>query len=45
MWVIGFIEGIVYLMKSKVEFRHTYVNGRRGWFWLVESRKIRTHRL
>lgn len=32
MWVIGFIEGIVYLTKSEVEFRNTYVNGRRGWF-------------
>lgn len=31
-WVIGIIEGIVYLTKSDEEFVRTYLEGRRGWF-------------
>ncbi|MAX26450.1 MAG: hypothetical protein CMJ19_18305 [Phycisphaeraceae bacterium] len=32
MWVIGIIEGIIYLTKSDEEFVATYVNGKKGWF-------------
>lgn len=32
MWVIGLIEGIVYLTKSDEEFVATYIEGRKGWF-------------
>ncbi len=35
LWIpptIGFIEGIVYLMKSDQEFYDTYQAGRRPWF-------------
>ena len=31
-WVIGFIEGILYLSKSDSEFAATYVTGKREWF-------------
>ena len=30
--IIGFIEGIIYLVKSDEEFQATYVIGRKGWF-------------
>jgi TM2 domain-containing membrane protein YozV len=32
MWVIGLIEGIMYLTKSQREFEQTYVYNRKGWF-------------
>ncbi len=32
MWIIGLIEGIMYLTKSDEEFVATYVNGKKGWF-------------
>ena len=32
MWVIGLIEGIMYLTKSDEEFVKTYVEGRKSWF-------------
>jgi TM2 domain-containing membrane protein YozV len=32
MWVIGLIEGIIYLTKTDDEFVRTYVDGRREWF-------------
>lgn len=32
MWVIGLIEGILYLTKSDDEFVRTYILGRREWF-------------
>ncbi|MCX8091997.1 MAG: TM2 domain-containing protein [Verrucomicrobiae bacterium] len=32
MWVIGLIEGIIYLSKSDADFVRTYVDGRREWF-------------
>lgn len=32
MWIIGLIEGILYLTKSDEEFVRTYVDGRREWF-------------
>lgn len=32
MWVIGLIEGILYLTKPDEEFVATYVTGRKGWF-------------
>ncbi len=32
MWVIGLVEGIIYLTKSDEEFIRTYVEGRKGWF-------------
>jgi len=31
-WVIGLIEGIIYLTKSDEEFVRTYVDGRKEWF-------------
>lgn len=31
-WVIGLIEGIIYLTKSDEEFVRTYVDNRREWF-------------
>ena len=31
-YIIGFIEGIIYLCKSDEEFVRTYVTGRREWF-------------
>ena len=32
MWVIGLIEGILYLTKSDEEFVNTYVTNKKGWF-------------
>ena len=32
MWVVGVIEGIMYLTKSNAEFRATYLEGRKEWF-------------
>lgn len=32
MWIIGLIEGIVYLSKGDEDFVRTYVDGRREWF-------------
>lgn len=32
MWVIGLIEGIIYLTKSDEEFIKTYVEGKKDWF-------------
>ncbi len=31
-WVIGIIEGIMYLTKSDEEFVATYIKGHKGWF-------------
>jgi TM2 domain-containing membrane protein YozV len=32
MWVIGLVEGIIYLTKSDDEFDEIYVQGDKGWF-------------
>ena len=32
MWTIGFIEGVIYLTKSHVEFNQTYVSSKKPWF-------------
>lgn len=32
MWIIGLIEGIMYLTKSDEEFVATYIEGKKGWF-------------
>lgn len=32
MWIIGLIEGIMYLTKSDEEFAATYIEGSKGWF-------------
>ena len=32
MWIIGIIEGIIYLTKTDDDFVRTYVDGRREWF-------------
>lgn len=32
MWVIGLIEGIIYLTKSDEEFSQTYILNKKGWF-------------
>ena len=32
MFIIGLIEGIVYLTQSDSEFENRYVNNHRGWF-------------
>lgn len=32
MWIIGLIEGIIYLTKSDDEFVRTYVDGKKAWF-------------
>lgn len=32
MAIIVFIEGIIYLTKSDVEFQEIYVNSKKGWF-------------
>jgi len=32
MWIIGLIEGILYLTKTDEEFVRTYVDGRKEWF-------------
>jgi len=31
-WIIGLIEGIIYLTKSDEEFVKTYVENKKGWF-------------
>ncbi len=31
-FIIGLIEGIVYLTKSDEDFVATYVTGKKGWF-------------
>jgi TM2 domain-containing membrane protein YozV len=31
-WIIGLIEGIIYLTKSDEEFIATYITGKKGWF-------------
>ncbi|MDA8969216.1 TM2 domain-containing protein [Akkermansiaceae bacterium] len=31
-WLIGLIEGIIYLTKSDEEFRQTYVTNKKAWF-------------
>jgi TM2 domain-containing membrane protein YozV len=32
MYIIGIVEGIIYLTKSDQEFRETYIDGTREWF-------------
>ncbi len=32
MWVIGLIEGILYLTKTDEEFTATYIDNKKGWF-------------
>ena len=32
MYVIGLVEGIIYLTRNDREFVETYVVGRKGWF-------------
>ncbi len=32
VWVIAFVEFIIYIMKSDQEFEQTYVTGRKPWF-------------
>ena len=32
MWIIGLIEGVMYLTKSDEEFVATYIEGKKGWF-------------
>jgi TM2 domain-containing membrane protein YozV len=32
MWIIGLIEGIIYLTKSDEEFVTTYIDGEKKWF-------------
>jgi hypothetical protein len=32
IWIIGIIEGVIYLTKTDAEFVATYVNGRKEWF-------------
>ena len=32
MCVIGFIEGIIYLVKSQTDFEQLYVYNKREWF-------------
>jgi TM2 domain-containing membrane protein YozV len=32
MWIIGIIEGIIYLQKSDADFVATYVNAKKEWF-------------
>ena len=32
MYIIGLVEGILYLTKSDEDFVATYVNGKKGWF-------------
>ena len=31
-WIIGLIEGIIYLTKSDEEFSRIYVQNKKGWF-------------
>lgn len=32
MWIIGLVEGIIYLTKSDEDFYQTYVVEKKGWF-------------
>ena len=32
MWVIGIVEGIMYLTKTDEEFVATYIQAKKGWF-------------
>jgi hypothetical protein len=32
MWIIGLIEGIMYLTKSDEEFDRIYIQGKKTWF-------------
>lgn len=32
VWLIGLVEGIIYLVKSQPEFEQTYLAGKREWF-------------
>ncbi|MCX7721865.1 MAG: TM2 domain-containing protein [Verrucomicrobiae bacterium] len=32
MWIIGLVEGIMYLAKSDEKFVRTYIDGRKEWF-------------
>jgi TM2 domain-containing membrane protein YozV len=32
VWIIGLVEGIIYLTKSDADFVATYVNGKKEWF-------------
>ncbi len=32
VWLIGLVEGIIYLVKSQSEFEQTYLAGKREWF-------------
>jgi TM2 domain-containing membrane protein YozV len=32
LWVVGFIEGIMYLVKSDSDFYNTYIVRRQEWF-------------
>ncbi len=32
MWIIGLIEGIIYLTKSDAEFEATYIKAKKAWF-------------
>ena len=31
-WLLGIIEGVIYLTKSDEEFVATYITGKKGWF-------------
>jgi TM2 domain-containing membrane protein YozV len=31
-WIIGLIEGIIYLTKSDDDFQRIYIEGKKGWF-------------
>lgn len=31
-WIIGLIEGIIYLTKSDDEFQKVYIEDKKGWF-------------
>lgn len=31
-WIIGIVEGILYLTKSDEEFVRTYIQNKKGWF-------------
>jgi TM2 domain-containing membrane protein YozV len=32
MWIIGIIEGVMYLTKTDEEFVSTYIQNKKGWF-------------
>lgn len=32
VWLVGIVEGVVYLLKTPEQFRDTYVSGNRPWF-------------